>query len=155
MLSAALVEQKDVESAHETQFPIIVDNGRTLGLSGDKEVKYSDVVSGDESFTMLLRLCSGRDSLIPPPSLIFKNKDGTYLMRGTPEVVLDFANHAGPKGWMKKTVLPQWLSKGKCLRKLLNDRRGVLYMKNCSDHYFVERINIDLKYFPPNDTHFI
>ena len=34
------------KNSYETHFVVDVDNGRTLGFSGDQEVKYADAVSG-------------------------------------------------------------------------------------------------------------
>ena len=75
LLSAGKMDENDVENADETNFIINVDNGRTLGFSGDKEVKYADVVSGGEGFTMVVRLNGGPDVRIAAPFMIFKNGD--------------------------------------------------------------------------------
>ena len=40
------MDEDSVENADETHFMINVDNGHTLGFSGDKEVKYADLRSG-------------------------------------------------------------------------------------------------------------
>ena len=60
---------------------INMDNGKTLGLSGDDQVKYADVTSGGEAITMLLSLSGGPYARIEVPFLIFKNKDGIYPIR--------------------------------------------------------------------------
>lgn len=48
ILLAGLVDEEDVENVDETKFLINDNNGRTLGFSGDKEVKYADVVRGSK-----------------------------------------------------------------------------------------------------------
>ena len=72
------MDENDVENADETHFIINFDNGRTLGFSGDKEVKYADVVSRSEGFTMVMRLPGGRDARIAAPFMIFKNGYRNY-----------------------------------------------------------------------------
>eukprot|EP00171_Calliarthron_tuberculosum_P023261 IDg23261t1 len=34
----------------------------TVGLRGDDNVRYADVVSGDEGVTMMIRVTGGRDA---------------------------------------------------------------------------------------------
>lgn len=50
----------DVSNANETHFVINVDNSCTLGLAGETDVRYADVVNGGEGFTMTVRLSGGR-----------------------------------------------------------------------------------------------
>lgn len=45
-----------VENADETHFVFSMDNGRTIGLRGDEDVKYADAMSGDECITMMVRV---------------------------------------------------------------------------------------------------
>lgn len=40
------VNEDTVENIDETQFVVDFDSGKTLGFSGEKQVKYADVVSG-------------------------------------------------------------------------------------------------------------
>lgn len=161
LLSAVKMDENDVENADETHFIINVDNGRTPGFSGDKEVKYADVVSGGEGFTMVVRLTGGRDARIAAPFMIFKNGDRNYPIRGVPDNVPGAAYRTGPKGWMDTTVMPQWLSEPRAITALPH-RRRIMYVDNCSGHtattdliQATERINTELRYFPPNATHLI
>lgn len=64
------LDENDVENADETHF---VANGRTLGFSGEEEVKYADVVWGGECMTMV-SLCGRRDARIEPTFMVFKNR---------------------------------------------------------------------------------
>lgn len=43
-----------MENADETHFVFNMDNGRKIGFRGDEDVKYADVVSGDEAITMIV-----------------------------------------------------------------------------------------------------
>ena len=46
-----LIYENDVQNMDETHFVINVDNGRTLGFTGEDHIKDADVVSGRESVT--------------------------------------------------------------------------------------------------------
>ena len=84
----------DVENADETHFVIDMDNGRTLGFSGQEEVKYADAVSGGEEMTMVVRISSGRDAKIEA----FKNANRSYPIRGVPDDICGVSYRSGPKG---------------------------------------------------------
>ena len=57
----------------ETHFVINFDNRRTLGLRGDENVTYADVVSVGEGMTMIVHITGGGSSRIGTPMLIFQN----------------------------------------------------------------------------------
>ena len=40
-------------NADETHFIIHFDNGKTLGIPGDTEVRYADVTSGEEGLSLI------------------------------------------------------------------------------------------------------
>ena len=161
LFSSGKLEENFVENADETHFIINVDNGRTLGFAGDKTVKYADVVSGGEGFTMAVRLTGGRDAKIAPPFMIFKNKDRNYPIKNVPDDVPGVAYRTGPKGWMDRTVMPEWLSEKRIISKIRNGRR-VLFVDNCSGHATTDElssvcaaIDTEIRYFPPNTTHLV
>ena len=94
------LEENNKENAEETHFIINPDNSKTLGISSYTEVRYTDVTSGGEGLTMLLRLSGGRNARIKTPFLIFQNKERIYLIRGLPDNVPEVVYRSGPKGWM-------------------------------------------------------
>jgi hypothetical protein len=55
-----------VENADETHLVVNMDNGRTLGMIGDEDVKYADVVSGGTGMTRLVRISGGKSLLSSP-----------------------------------------------------------------------------------------
>lgn len=161
LMGSGEMDENNVENADETHFVINVDNGRTLGFCGDTEVKYADVVSGGEGYTMLVRLTGGRDARIAAPFMVFKNVGRHYPIRGVPDNVPGVAYRTGPKGWMDSIVMPQWLSETRVITALPHKRR-ILYVDNCSGHTQTAaladaagRINTEIRYFPPNATHLI
>ena len=98
MLTNGKVDENDIGNADETHFVINMDNGRTLGFSGEDDLKYTDVVSDGEGMTMVFRLSGGLDAKIEPPFMVFTNKDRNYPIRGTPDDVPGVAYRTGPKG---------------------------------------------------------
>lgn len=155
------MDENYVENCDETHFMINLDNGHTLGFSGEKEVKYADVVSGGEGFTMVVRLTGGRDARVAPPFMVFKNADSNYPIRNVPDTVPGVAYRTGKKGWMDRKVMCQWLSESRVITEIPNHRR-LLYLDNCSGHTETPelleasaKINTEIRYFPPNTTHLI
>ncbi|EGZ12176.1 hypothetical protein PHYSODRAFT_515343 [Phytophthora sojae] len=61
------LDENAIENIDETHFVIDFDNGITLGFSGEKQIKYADVVSGGEGMIMVVRLSGGASARIPPP----------------------------------------------------------------------------------------
>lgn len=62
-----------------------VENGQRLGFYGEEEVKYADILSGGEDFTMAARLSGGRDAMIETPFTLFQNKHSNYPIRDVNE----------------------------------------------------------------------
>lgn len=54
---------------------INTDDGRTMRLRVDDNVKYDDVVSGGEGMTMGVSISGGVGSVIGTPFMILKNKE--------------------------------------------------------------------------------
>lgn len=59
------------ENMDEIHFLINMNNGRTLGFRGDREVKYAEVVSGGVPITMTVKITGGVHAKICTPFLIF------------------------------------------------------------------------------------
>jgi hypothetical protein len=78
---AGIFDEKLIENIDEIHFVINMDNGCTLGFRGDTTMKYVDVVSDSDSMTMVVRISSGRQSLIEAPMLIFMNGNNRYPIR--------------------------------------------------------------------------
>jgi len=98
------LKEEDVFNAGETHFVIDQHNDKTLGRRGDDEVKYADVVSGDEGMTMMVLIAGGPQATICPPFLIFKNPNSFYPIRGVPDVAPGVSYRTGPKAWIDSRV---------------------------------------------------
>ena len=104
------IDENYVENTDETHFTINMDNGRTLGFSGESEVKYADVFSGGEGVTMMVCLNGGRDASVQNTFMVFKISSRSYPIRGVPDDIPRISYRIGPKGWMDTKIMPQWPS---------------------------------------------
>lgn len=111
-----------------------VDNGKTLGFIGYKEIRYADVTSGGEGITIIVRVTGEKNSRIPVPLFIFKNQDRNYPIRGVVENVPGVSYRTGPKGWVDQTMISEWLSESRVINSLSQNRVGMIFVDNCSGH---------------------
>ena len=155
------LDENLIENMDETHFVINVDNGRTLGVRGDDDVKYADVVSGGEGMTMMVCISGGPSALIQAPMMIFTNKSRSYpIMQQVPDNIPGVSYRSGPKGWNDKTVLfPQWLSEPRAYQGDPYGRLKVMYLDNCGGHNdsaaliaSLHATNTRINYFPPCAT---
>jgi hypothetical protein len=84
-------------SPDETLFFINIDNGRTLGLSGDKSVCYQDVVNGRQGMTMMVRISGGKGAIVWQLLLVCQNFNRSCLMKGMTDDVPEVAYRTQPK----------------------------------------------------------
>lgn len=54
-IQSEVLKEEDIENADEMHFKITIYNGRTLGLRGDKHVKYADVTYDVEIMSMMFK----------------------------------------------------------------------------------------------------
>lgn len=138
MLAAETVQEDGLINGDETHLTINRDNVKMLGVCGQDDFTYADVLSGDEDFTMMLRLRGGRDAKMEPLFLVFMSKEHKDPSSGVPDEVAGVAYRTGLKGWMGTQVLPQWLSEGRVMKLVPHGHHRVLYMENCSGHNEIE-----------------
>lgn len=86
-----------------------LDNGKTLGVSGDECISYADVRLGGEGMTILVQVSGGCIARIEPPLLISKNWDSNCPIRTTADHVPGIAFRTGRKWCMDQTVMQQFL----------------------------------------------
>lgn len=91
-------------------------------------MKYADVYSGGEGFTMVVRMTGGRDERTAAPFMIFNNTESNY-----PDGITGVAYITGLKGWMDTRVMPKWLSQNRVIFSLPH-RRRIIYIDNFSGH---------------------
>lgn len=70
-----MVDERNMYNADEMHVIINVDNVHPLGFLGGNNVKYADVVSGGEGFSMVVRFSGGTNFQIESPFMVFTNMD--------------------------------------------------------------------------------
>jgi hypothetical protein len=149
-----------ITSPDGTHFVINVDNGRTLGFSGEKSVRYQGVVSGGQGMTMMVRISDGKGAIVWQPFLVFQNVSRSYPMKGLPGDVPGVAFRTQPKGWVDGKVFAEYFNES---RMFMRDRRGlkqVLYVENSTSHVLTDaveaaltRLNVEIRKLPRNSMH--
>jgi hypothetical protein len=149
-----------IENIDETHFVVNMDNGRTLGFRGDTTMKYADVVSGDDSMTMVIRISGGRRSVIEAPMLIFTNGNSRYPIQGLDDNIPGVFYRTEPKGWMDQALFPEYFLKPRAFQPDLHRRINFIWIDNCSNHRITPRLTIVLtekqivlRFLPPCCTH--
>ena len=100
------LDEDFVFNVDKTHFLVKMDNGKTLGLLGDKTVKYADVVSGGEGMTMVVKIAGGVNAQLELPMMIFQNAQDNYLIRGVPDDITGVCYLTGKKGWTRVSLTP-------------------------------------------------
>lgn len=157
---AGTLNEDLVENLDETHFIVNMDNGKTLGFRGDDNVKYADVVSGGVGMTMVVRIRGGRHAAIEPAFMIFQNANRNYPINGIPDDIPGVAYRTGPKGWMDKQVLVEYLQERRVIWPDPLGRQRVLFMDNCGGHSetpeqlsALQQLNAVIRKLPKNATH--
>ena len=98
-----------------------MDNRHTLGVRGVDSVNYSDVVGGEDGFTMLFRLRGGTDAKLEAPFIIFTNRDSNYPMKNLPDNIDGVSYRTQPRGWMDNNTFLKWLQEPRPSAKFLTE----------------------------------
>lgn len=153
------LDEECIFNADETHFCINLDDGHTLAMKGDKEVKYSDVVSGDMGMTMMVTLGGGSKPRFEIPMMIFQNDRCSHPIQGVPDTVPGVCYRSGPKGWMDTRVFEEWLDERRILAPLPGEKERVLFVDNASGHKLtstaiaaLRRSCTRLQFLPKNAT---
>lgn len=153
------LDEDRISNMDETCFKIDMDGGKTLEYAGAQAVKYCDVVSGGQNFTMMVHVSGGRRGVIEPPFMVFQNKGCNYPIKGCPDDVPGISYRTGKKGWMDQRVMALMLKEGRFIKKRADGRKHVIYLDNVGSHNLtpelqniLDDLNIELRYFPPCTT---
>ncbi|KAL0222107.1 hypothetical protein RCL1_001961 [Eukaryota sp. TZLM3-RCL] len=117
------IEEGMICNFDETHFVFNMDNGKTLGFTGDTEVRYADVVAGGEGLTMIVKITGGANAKVDVPMLVFMNKNSSYLIRGTPDVVEGATYRSAPKGFVNSFVFAEYFKEGRVWKKDRHNRK--------------------------------
>lgn len=87
-----------MDNIDEMHIIINLDNGKTFGLFGAQEGKYTDIMSGVQGITMLVRPAGGLNSKIMSAFLIFQNANRSYSIRRISDDIPGVCYRKEPKG---------------------------------------------------------
>ncbi|GMF41526.1 unnamed protein product [Phytophthora fragariaefolia] len=153
------LNEDTVENMDETNFVIDFADDKTLGLVGQKQIKYADVVSGGEGMTMVVRISGGANARVHPPMMIFTNSNCSYPIHGIPDSMPGVSYRSSPKGWMNTKNFREYLQEPRAMCSDWMGREKTIFLDNCSGHLGQEDckeeldgLNADLRYLPPNAT---
>lgn len=94
---------------------------------------------------MVVRFCSGRDSMIQPVFMIILNRYRKYPMKEVPDDTSGVSYRTCPKRWMDAKVILEWLYEPRAISKLPNGGKRAVYVDNCSGHGDTEHLRTALK----------
>lgn len=94
------LDETCMENADETHFFVDLNEGSTLAMKGDTNVKFSYVVSRDVGLTMMVLLHGGTQAHLGVPFIIFQNDRSSYPIMGLQYNIPGVCYRSGPKGWM-------------------------------------------------------
>jgi hypothetical protein len=111
-----------------------MDNGRTLGITGNQTVRYMDVVSGSQGMTLMLRITDGKDPTAWTPMLLIQNASRSYPIQNVADNVPGVCYRTGPEGWVDSVVFSEYSNELHVFKKDPQGIKKVLYIDNCSSH---------------------
>ena len=76
------LDESTIEKFDETHVVLDMDNGRVLDFQGYNRVKYLDVASGRDYFTVYVRVSGGQSSRIEKNLFIFQISNGNHPISG-------------------------------------------------------------------------
>lgn len=157
--SSGLLKEDNVFNADETHFKLDTNDGRTLAMRGDENIKFADIVSGNEGMTLMLTLGGGSKARMEVPMLIFKNSNSSYPIRGLEDRVPGVCYRSQPKGWMDMVRFQEWIKEPRVFQKLSNGEKRILFVDNAGGHSITDtvknallRSNTELRLLPKNAT---
>ncbi|KAL0241661.1 hypothetical protein GEMRC1_006896 [Eukaryota sp. GEM-RC1] len=120
------LDEDYVYNFDETHFIIDMVNKRTLGVRGEDQVSFADVVSGTEGFTVVVKIRGGSRAKVTAPFLIFKNQLCSYPIKGTKDDDPHVSYCSSKKGFMTSDVLAKYFAERK-----VNAKGCLLKRRSC------------------------
>lgn len=87
VLESGELSEDHIGDAENTHYIFIMDNGKSLGFIGGKQVKYVKVLSSGETLILMVRLYDREKETIHLPMMVLKNHNIYYRIRGVPDTV--------------------------------------------------------------------
>lgn len=102
------INENRVENTNETQVIFKLDNGKTLGIYGEQNVKYADVVSSGEPITIMVSITGGKSAMIQHPCSYSKIGHARILSRVLQVIYPAFDTvQAQMDGWIHPCGMPR------------------------------------------------
>lgn len=139
-----------------------MDDGCNLVFKRGEKLKWSNVLSGGEGMTTVVRLSGDRDLRIETASMVYQNYDRNYLTKGVSDMIDSVFYRTRLKGWMSSTVTPLWFKKRPAFCSLPRNRQRVLFVDSCNGHVSTDalmktanKISLETGYSLKKATHLI
>ena len=151
--------EDNIGNADETNFIINEENGITLGLCGDENMKYVEVISEGEGMEMMVRISGGKNSRVDIPMMICKKKLVITPYEECLMTIQVFVIELLPSGGFQKTKWLNGLAIIAHYQSFQMVKSVFLFMDNCSSHSISTELeqalkskNAELRFLPANAT---
>lgn len=138
---------------------IDTNDGRTLVMKRDTDVKFADVFSGNLGMKMMVLLGGCPDSYIAMPMMILQNASSSNHIKSVPDNIPGVCYRFGPNGWMYRRVFVEGLSEKTIFNFLPNNRKRVLFVDNAGSQAISDEVkndlirsNTEIRFLPKNFT---
>lgn len=109
--------EKCIYNAYKTHFVLDTNDGPTLPMKGDTDVKFADVVSGGHGIPMTVMLGGCPNCRICVPFTIFQNFASSYPPRGFQTQWRAFTTVLVQRAvWKNECHSNGWANEGLCIR---------------------------------------
>ncbi|KAL0224156.1 hypothetical protein P9112_003546 [Eukaryota sp. TZLM1-RC] len=155
------IDHSQICNFDETHFRINMDNNKTLGFIDDEEVRYTDVVSGSQGMTLVVKLTGGPNARIDVPFLIFQNQSESYPIRNLQDSDPQVAYRTAKKDFMTSQKFAEYLEERRVNCRMVN-KKQIFFCDNVPSHKLTARVKNALTrlhatvcFLPPNSTHLV
>lgn len=104
----------------ESQFIFDMDGGKVLDFQGTKRVRYAEVSSTRDKFTVSLRISGASNYNIVQSFIVFTNSRCSYPIQGLPDNVLNISYKRHLKNLMDRELVFEYFKEERVTCALLN-----------------------------------
>lgn len=118
-----------MSKAGEALFSVNLNDGGTLVMKGNKNVKQNEMVIANAGMTKMVLLYGGAEAHLLTSFISFQNGGRSYSIRGVPDTVPDFCYRRGPRGRIKLRIFEKFYPKSVPCRRHRAEDRGDYTLK--------------------------
>lgn len=144
-LKSGLLKKEEIFNSDETSFILHLHNKQTLSKNGGTEMKYANLVSGDDSMTLMIALGGGCGCHIKVPMIIFENVFRSYPIRELCDDIPSVTYSSTSKRFMDYALFFDWLNLKRIFSSLTNGRTRVLLVDDVSAHKLTKDVKAALQ----------